>query len=79
MRERLTWLNDDRINELAPGAILRRQSSFITLQEVHMKKVLIVIALSALPAVALADNIGSCGWGTKLFDGEKVRHPRFWP
>jgi len=35
-----------------------------------MKKVLIAAVLSTLPAVALADNIGSCGWGTKLFDGQ---------
>jgi len=71
VRGHLTWLNDNRINELAPGAILRSQSSSITLQEVHMKKVLIAIALSALPAVAFADNVGTCGWGSKVFDGQK--------
>jgi len=72
LRGHLTWLNDNRINELAPGAILRSQSSSITLQEVYMKKVLIAIALSALPAVAFADNVGNCGWGSKVFDGQKV-------
>lgn len=36
-----------------------------------MRKVLIAIALSALPAVAFADNVGTCGWGSKLFDGQK--------
>ncbi|HEV8645459.1 MAG TPA: DUF3015 domain-containing protein [Burkholderiales bacterium] len=41
-----------------------------------MKKVLIAITLSALPAVAFADNIGSCGWGAKLFDGQKGVAPQ---
>jgi len=41
-----------------------------------MKRVLIAIALSALPAVAVADNIGSCGWGTKVFDGQKGIAPQ---
>ncbi len=35
-----------------------------------MKKIIIALALSALPAVAFADNVGSCGWGSKLFDGQ---------
>ena len=34
-----------------------------------MKRVLIAVVLSAAPVLASADNIGSCGWGTKLFDG----------
>src|SRR6266849_10476615 len=36
-----------------------------------MKKILIALVLSAVPAVAFsADNIGGCGWGAKLFDGQ---------
>jgi len=36
-----------------------------------MKKILIAAVLSAVPAVAFsADNIGGCGWGAKLFDGQ---------
>lgn len=41
-----------------------------------MKKVLIAIALSALPAMAFADNVGTCGWGSKLFDGQKGLAPQ---
>lgn len=42
-----------------------------------MKK-LLVVALSALvvPAFAVADNVGSCGWGAKLFDGQKGIAPQ---
>jgi hypothetical protein len=37
-----------------------------------MKKILIAVVISALPAFAFAqqNNIGSCGWGAKLFDGQ---------
>jgi hypothetical protein len=36
-----------------------------------MKKFIIAAVLSAVPAFALAaDNIGSCGWGAKVFDGQ---------
>src|SRR5712691_6771008 len=37
-----------------------------------MKKILIVVVLSAVPAISLAQNtnIGGCGWGAKLFDGQ---------
>jgi hypothetical protein len=36
-----------------------------------MKKILIAAVLSAVPTVAFsADNIGGCGWGAKLFDGQ---------
>jgi len=41
-----------------------------------MKKVLVAIALSALPAVAFADNVGTCGWGSKLLDGQKGVAPQ---
>jgi len=37
-----------------------------------MKKILAVLAVSvAMPALSLADNVGGCGWGSKLFDGQK--------
>ena len=38
-----------------------------------MKKLVAVVAVAALfPAAALAqqNNVGSCGWGSKLFDGQ---------
>jgi hypothetical protein len=36
-----------------------------------MKKILVVASVLALaPAAAMADNVGSCGWGSKLFDGQ---------
>lgn len=38
-----------------------------------MRKLVAVVAVAALlPAVAIAqqNNIGSCGWGTKVFDGQ---------
>jgi hypothetical protein len=41
-----------------------------------MKKVLIAAVLSTLPAVALADNVGGCGWGAKLFDGQNGVAPQ---
>ena len=41
-----------------------------------MKKVIIAMALSALPVVAFADNVGTCGWGSKLFDGSKGVGPQ---
>ena len=41
-----------------------------------MKRIFIAIALSALPAAAFADNVGTCGWGSKLFDGQKGVGPQ---
>lgn len=36
-----------------------------------MKKTLAIIATAlVVPAFASADNVGGCGWGTKLFDGQ---------
>src|SRR3954451_2458342 len=36
-----------------------------------MKKLLAVVSVAAVfPITAMADNIGSCGWGSKLFDGQ---------
>ena len=43
-----------------------------------MKKLLIEVAI-ALPASAMAageNNIGSCGWGSKLFDGQSGVAPQ---
>jgi hypothetical protein len=45
-----------------------------------MKKLLAVVSVAALfPAAAMAageNNIGSCGWGSKLFDGQQGIAPQ---
>lgn len=43
-----------------------------------MKKILIAVVISAVPAFAFAqqNNIGSCGWGAKLFDGQSGIAPQ---
>jgi hypothetical protein len=43
-----------------------------------MRKILIAVVLSALPAFAFAqqNNIGTCGWGAKLFDGQSGIAPQ---
>ena len=43
-----------------------------------MKKILIAVVISALPALAFAqqNNIGTCGWGAKLFDGQSGMAPQ---
>jgi hypothetical protein len=45
-----------------------------------MKKILVAVAIAAvLPASAMAageNNIGSCGWGSKLFDGQQGIAPQ---
>jgi|SRR3954471_22796979 hypothetical protein len=42
-----------------------------------MKKLLAVAAVAAVfPLSALADNVGSCGWGSKLFDGQSGTAPQ---
>lgn len=41
-----------------------------------MKRIFIAVILSAAPVLASADNIGSCGWGTKLFDGQSGAAPQ---
>jgi len=43
-----------------------------------MRKILIAVVLSAVPALALAqqNNIGTCGWGAKLFDGQSGIAPQ---
>jgi Protein of unknown function (DUF3015) len=41
-----------------------------------MKKLLTALALLALPIAAHADNVGGCGWGSKLMDGKKGVAPQ---
>lgn len=42
-----------------------------------MKRVaLIALLLLVAPAANAADNIGGCGWGSKLFDGQKGIAPQ---
>jgi hypothetical protein len=39
-------------------------------------KHLLLVAVLLLPATSLADNIGECGWGSKLFDGQQGIAPQ---
>jgi hypothetical protein len=42
-----------------------------------MKKALCIVAFAfATPAAFAQNNIGSCGWGSKLFDGQKGIFPQ---
>ncbi|HZE60267.1 MAG TPA: DUF3015 domain-containing protein [Burkholderiales bacterium] len=42
-----------------------------------MKKLLLVISVAALfPTAAIAQNVGNCGWGSKLFDGQSGVAPQ---
>jgi len=43
-----------------------------------MRKILIAVVLSAAPALVFAqqNNIGTCGWGAKLFDGQSGIAPQ---
>ena len=44
-----------------------------------MKKLCMVAVLAAFPVAAMAageNNIGSCGWGTKVFDGQSGIAPQ---
>jgi hypothetical protein len=43
-----------------------------------MRKILIAVVISALPAFAFAqaNQIGTCGWGNKLFDGQSGMAPQ---
>jgi DUF3015 family protein len=43
-----------------------------------MRKILIAVVLSTVPAFAFAqqNNIGTCGWGAKLFDGQSGIAPQ---
>lgn len=40
-----------------------------------MKKLLILLLLT-LPTVSFAQNIGQCGWGSKIFDGQRGIAPQ---
>ncbi len=40
------------------------------------RKVIALSILLALPATSFADNVGGCGWGSKLFDGQKGIFPQ---
>jgi len=39
-------------------------------------KFLLVVGLVVLPLQALAQNVGQCGWGSKLFEGDKGIAPQ---
>jgi len=41
-----------------------------------MRKILIAFVLSAVPALSYAQQIGTCGWGNKLFDGQSGMIPQ---
>ena len=41
-----------------------------------MKKIVLIAACALIPFTAMADNIGSCGWGSKLFEGKKGIAPQ---
>lgn len=40
------------------------------------RNVLTLVAALAIPAVVHADSVGGCGWGSKLFDGQKGIAPQ---
>jgi hypothetical protein len=39
-------------------------------------KTKLLLVLCLFPAFAMADNVGGCGWGSKLFDGQKGIAPQ---
>jgi len=41
-----------------------------------MKKLLTITMLFFVPSLVFADNIGQCGWGSKLFDGQRGIAPQ---
>jgi hypothetical protein len=41
-----------------------------------MKKISILMFCLLVPAVVSAQNVGRCGWGSKLFDGQKGIAPQ---
>lgn len=41
-----------------------------------MKRFCTIAVLAFAPTVAMADNLGGCGWGTKLFDGTQGPVPQ---
>lgn len=55
-----------------------RELEQIILKEFHMKKIgaVVLVALIVPCTSALADSVGGCGWGSKLFDGQKGIAPQ---
>jgi Protein of unknown function (DUF3015) len=41
-----------------------------------MKKLCAVVVLAAFPMAAMADNVGNCGWGSKLLAGQSGVGPQ---
>ncbi|MFN8391497.1 MAG: DUF3015 domain-containing protein [Bdellovibrionota bacterium] len=41
-----------------------------------MKKIAAMAVLAVVPSLALADNIGTCGWGSKLMEGNSGIAPQ---
>ncbi|HYL89772.1 MAG TPA: DUF3015 family protein [Burkholderiales bacterium] len=42
-----------------------------------MKKLLAIVSVAAVfPMTAMADNVGNCGWGSKLFEGQSGVAPQ---
>lgn len=40
------------------------------------RNALLLLALTVVPSMANADNVGSCGWGSKLFAGQRGIAPQ---
>jgi Protein of unknown function (DUF3015) len=55
-----------------------RSAAFSTLKGSLMKKLLCIASLviAAPAAMAQANNVGSCGWGSKVFEGQKGVAPQ---
>ena len=41
-----------------------------------MKKILCAVALTVTASAAFANQVGSCGWGSKVFEGQKGMGPQ---
>jgi len=41
-----------------------------------MKKLCVAVSLALAPVAAMADNVGQCGWGSKVFDGQSGLVPQ---
>lgn len=41
-----------------------------------MKTILMATVTTAISSAAMADNVGSCGWGSKVFDGQSGIAPQ---
>lgn len=42
----------------------------------RIRQMSLAIAVALVPLSALADNVGGCGWGSKLFDGQSGVAPQ---